>query len=50
MMLHILILDSSDGFNDEGGKIDVEVGSSTDEFDNILAEDREMFLHLKMVS
>ena len=38
-----VILDSSDGFNDEGGKIDVEVGSSTDEYDNILAEDGNVF-------
>ena len=38
-----VILDSSDGFNDVGGKIDVEVGSSTDEYDNILAEDGNVF-------
>ncbi len=38
-----VILDSSDGFNDVGGKIDVEAGSSTDEYDNILAEDGNVF-------
>ncbi len=38
-----LILNSSDGFNDEGGKLDVEAGSITDEYDNILAEDGNLF-------
>ena len=38
-----LILNSSDGFNDEGGKLDVEAGSITDEYDNILAEDGNVF-------
>ena len=38
-----MILDSSDGFNDVGGKIDMEVGSITDEYDNILAEDGNVF-------
>lgn len=38
-----IILDSSDGFNDVGGKLDVEAGSITDEYDNILAEDGNLF-------
>ena len=39
-----LILDSSDGFNDEGGKLDMEVGSITDEFGAILFETGDSML------
>ena len=38
-----LILNSSDGFNDEGGKLDVESGSLEDEYDNILDESSNPF-------
>ena len=38
-----LVLNSSDGFNDEGGKLDVEAGSITDEYDNILDESGNLF-------
>ena len=39
-----LILNSSDGFNDEGGKLDMEVGSITDEFGAILFETGDSML------
>ena len=38
-----LILNSSDGSHDEGGKVDVESGSLEDEYDNILDESSNPF-------
>ena len=38
-----LILNSSDGSHDEGGKLDVESGSLEDEYDNILDESSNPF-------